>query len=175
MSVRLPRPGRRTWAWLAAVAVALVLVFQTGRALERLGASKRLRVVEVMSERMARTGQAPRQLVSQHFRLLEEARRLDPSEVGVLVALGGQYSLLGRPEAAIRIYRDALELEPRPETWLNLGQALLAAGRQAEAREAFEKAVRVDPRLRSRVPRGMRPRARRRGRSGRSSPSAPGS
>lgn len=157
MTGRSRRRGRRTGAWLAALAAAVALVFQTDRALDRLGASKRLRVVEAMSEGMARTGRAPRQLVSGHFRLLDEARRLDPSEVGVLVALGGQYALLGRPEAAVGVYREALALEPRPETWLNLGQVLLATGREEEAREAFEKAVRVDPKLRDRVPRSLGP------------------
>lgn len=156
MTGRSRRRGRRAGAWLAALGAAVALVFQTDRALDRLGASKRLRVVEVMSERMARTGQAPRQLVSGHFRLLDEARGLDPSEVGVLVALGGQYTLLGRPEAAIGVYREALALEPRPETWLNLGQVLLAAGREEEAREAFGKAVRVAPGLRRQVPAEVR-------------------
>jgi tetratricopeptide (TPR) repeat protein len=109
---------------------------------------------------MARTGQAPRELVSGHFRLLRQARRLDPSEVGVLVALGGQYLLLGQPEPAIATYREALALEPRPETYLNLGMALFEAGRPEEARAAFETAVRLAPRLASRVPPGMRSVAR---------------
>lgn len=153
------RRSRRLLAWLAAAA-ALALVFQTERAFDRLVASKSLRVVEVMSERMARTGQAPRELVSGHFRILDNAHRRDPSEVGVLVARGGQYALLGRTEAAVRVYREALALEPRPETWLNLGKVLVAAGREEEAREAFEKAVLIDPRLRRQVPEGMRPEGR---------------
>lgn len=152
--------SRRLLAWLAAGAAALALVFQTERAFDRLEASKSLRVVEVMSERMARTGQAPRELVSGHFRILDNAHRRDPSEVGVLVARGGQYALLGRSEVAVRAYREALALEPRPETWLNLGKVLVAAGREEEAREAFAKAVLIDPRLRSQVPEAMRPRRR---------------
>lgn len=151
------RRPRRTLPWLVAGAAAVALIFHNGRAFDRLEVSKALRVVEVMSDRMARMGQAPRQLVSGHFHILEDARRRDPSEVGVLVALGGQYALLGRPEAAIEAYREALALEPRPETWLNLGQVLLAAGREEEAREAYAKAVRLDPRLRDRVPETMRP------------------
>jgi len=155
------RGGVRLLPWLAAAGAAVGLVLQTDRALDRIGASKRLRVVEVMSERMARTGQAPRELVSGHFRLLRQARRLDPSEVGVLVALGGQYLLLGQPEPAIATYREALALEPRPETYLNLGMALFEAGRPEEAGEAFETAVRLAPRLASRVPPGMGPKERR--------------
>ncbi|HLE83076.1 MAG TPA: tetratricopeptide repeat protein [Thermoanaerobaculia bacterium] len=155
------RGGIRLLPWLAAAGAAVGLVLQTDRALDRIGASKRLRVVEVMSERMARTGQAPRELVSGHFRLLRQARRLDPSEVGVLVALGGQYLLLGQPEPAITTYGEALALEPRPETYLNLGLALLETGRLEEARAAFETAVRLAPRLASRVPPGMGPKVRR--------------
>lgn len=155
------RGGVRLLPWLAAAGAAVGLVLQTDRALDRIGASKRLRVVEVMSERMARTGQAPRELVSGHFRLLRQARRLDPSEVGVLVALGGQYLLLGQPEPAIATYREALALEPRPETYLNLGMALVETGRREEARAAFETAVRLAPRLASRVPPGMGPKERR--------------
>lgn len=153
--------GVRLLPWLAAAGAAVGLVLQTDRAVDRIGASKRLRVVEVMSERMARTGQAPRELVSGHFRLLRQARRLDPSSVGVLVALGGQYLLLGQPEPAIATYREALALEPRPETYLNLGTALLETGRSEEARAAFETAVRLAPRLASRVPPGMGPEDRR--------------
>jgi tetratricopeptide (TPR) repeat protein len=159
------RRPRRILPWLAAGLAALALILQTGRAVGRLDASKVLRVVEAMSERMARSGQAPRQLVSGHFRLLEQARRRDPAEVGVLVAVGGQYALLGRTDRAVEVYREALDLEPRPEVWLNLGRVLLADGREEEARAAFEAAVRVDPRLRGQVPEAMRPpRLRRRGR-----------
>ena len=150
------RPGR-TLAWLLAGALAVGLIYQTGRAIDRLRVSKALRVVEVMSDRMARTGQASRPLVSGHFRILEDARRRDPAEVGVLVALGGQYALLGRTEPAVEAYRAALALEPRPEIWLNVGQMHLAAGREEEAREAFAKAVTLAPHLRERVPGALRP------------------
>lgn len=153
------RPGRAL-PWLLAGALAVALVYQTGRAMDRLRVSKALRVVEVMSDRMARTGQASRPLVSGHFQILEDARRRDPAEVGVLVALGGQYALLGRAEPAIDAYRAALALEERPEIWLNLGQVHLAAGREEEAREAFAKAVALAPHLRGRVPEALRPERR---------------
>ena len=153
-----PRRGRRSAAAFAAAALAaLALVLQTDRARDRMAASKRLRAVEVLSERMARAGRAPGQLVGRHFVVLREAAELDPSEVGVPVALGGQHMLLGQPERAIEVYQRALALEPRPETYLNLGQALLAAGRREEAREAYEKAVRLAPNLVVRVPADFRP------------------
>ena len=150
------RPGR-TLPWLLAGALAVGRVSHTGRARDRLRVSKRLRVGEAMSELMAQSGQASRPLVSRHFQILEDARRRDPAEVGVLVALGGQYALLGRTEPAIDAYRAALALEPRPEIWLNLGRMHLAAGREEEAREAFAKAVALAPHLRGHVPEALRP------------------
>lgn len=153
--------SRRAAAFTASAAAALALALQTDRGIDRLGASKRLRAVEVMSQQVARSGRASGPMIANHIRLLQEARRLDPSEVGVLVALGGQYMLLGQPERAIAVYREAQALEPRPETYLNLGQALLASGRRNEAREAYEKAVRLAPRLAARVPEDQRPVPRR--------------
>lgn len=150
------RPGaaaRRAEPWLLALALALALVAHTGRARDHIAASKQLRVVKVVSEQMARSGRVSDQLVAGNFRLLREARRDDPSEVGVTVAIGGQYMLLERYEQAVRVYREALDQEPRPEIYLNLGRALREVGRDAEAREAFEKAVRLAPNLRREVSR----------------------
>ncbi|MFP3941489.1 MAG: O-antigen ligase family protein [Thermoanaerobaculia bacterium] len=150
--------GRRGRVLAGALALAALaaLGFQIDRATDRLGASKRLRVAKVMSREVSRSGRAPRPVVAGNLRVLREARRLDPSDVGILVALAGQYMLLERPEAAVDAYREALELEPRPEICLNLGNALLATGRRSEAREAFQAAIRLAPRLRQQVPPGMR-------------------
>lgn len=154
--------GRRGRLLPGALAVALLaaLGLQIDRTTDRLGASKRLRVAKVMSREMSRTGRAPQSVVAGNLRVLREARRLDPSEIGIPVALAGQYMLLERPQSAVDVYREALELEARPEIYLNLGHALLAAGRRSEAREAFHTAVRLAPRLRRQVPRGMRQPAR---------------
>lgn len=148
---------RRLLPALGAAVAALALFAHTERAADRLEASQRLRVVTAVSREMERTGQVPREVVAANLRLLREAGRLDPALVGVPVAVGGQYMLLERYDSAIAVYREALELEPRPETYLNLGNALLASGREAEAREAYRKAVRLAPRLRALVPAGMRP------------------
>lgn len=148
--------GGRAVAGIAAVAVLAALAFQTDRAIDRLGASKRLRVAKVMSDQMSRSGRAPRAVVAGNLRVLREARRLDPSEVGIPVALAGQYMLLERSDAAVEAYREAQELEPRPEVYLNLGHALLAAGRRDRARESFATAIDLAPRLRGQVPPGMR-------------------
>lgn len=143
---------RRLLAALGAAVAAVALFAQTGRGLDRLEASKRLRVVTAVSREMEKTGRAPREMVAAHLRLLREAGRLDPTVVGVPVAVAGQYMLLGRYESAIAVYREALELEPRPEIYLNLGNALRASGRSEEAREAYEKAVLLAPRLYRMVP-----------------------
>lgn len=147
--------GARAAPWLLAIALALALLAHTGRSRDRVSASKQLRVVKVVSEEMARTGRVSDQLVSGNFRLLREAERDDPSEIGVPVAIGGQYMLLERYEQAIDVYREALAQEPRPEIHLNLGRALLAAGREEDAWEAFEKAVRLAPDLRRELPPGV--------------------
>jgi tetratricopeptide (TPR) repeat protein len=81
----------------------------------------------------------------------------------VATALAGQYMLLEQYDQAIAEYRELLEREPRPEIYLNLGRALRESGRDDEARDAFEKAVRLAPGLRSELPPGVSvPRARRR-------------
>jgi tetratricopeptide (TPR) repeat protein len=156
--------GRPAWLpWLAAGLAALALVAHTGRAQDRLAASKQLRVVKVVSEQMAGAGRAVDQLMAGNFRLLRDAERRDPSELGVATALAGQYMLLEQYDQAIAEYRELLEREPRPEIYLNLGRALRESGRDDEARDAFEKAVRLAPGLRSELPPGVSvPRARRR-------------
>jgi O-antigen ligase len=149
--------GRPAWLpWLAAGLAALALVAQTGRARDRITASKQLRVVKAVSEQMASAGRAVDLLMAGNFRLLREAERLDPSEVGIAAALAGQYMLLEQWDQAIGEYRELLEREPRPEIYLNLGRALREASRDDEARDAFEKAVRLAPRLRSELPLGVR-------------------
>ncbi len=136
---------RRLLAWLAAAVFAAALVAQTGRAVDRIGASKRLRVVQTVSSRMASLGQAPPQIIAGDFRLLREAERLDPSLVEPLVATAGQYMLTGQYDLAVGAYERALAFEPRAEIYDDLGRALGAAGRTEEARQAFAKARALDP------------------------------
>jgi tetratricopeptide (TPR) repeat protein len=45
------------------------------------------------------------------------------------------YRVLGRNDEAIRLYREALRLDPRPELYVNLGAAELAAGDRDAARD----------------------------------------
>jgi tetratricopeptide (TPR) repeat protein len=151
-----------------AAAAALALVATTHRAVDRVGASKRLRVVTVVSGEMERTGKTPPALVAGNLRLLREAARLDPNDVRIPVALAGQYMLLGRYDTAVDAYREALALEARPEVYLNLGNALFASGHSEPAREAYRKAVDLAPRLRALVPGPMRAGLKPPARSGRS-------
>lgn len=148
---------RRLLAWLAAAGAAAALVAQTGRAVDRIGASKRLRVVQTVSSRMASLGQSPPELIVGDFRLLREAERLDPSLVETRVAAAGQYMLTGQYDLAVEGYERALAFEPRAEVYFDLGRALSGAGRDEEARQAFDKAVALDPALWRQVPRGERP------------------
>ncbi len=141
---------RHLLAWLAAAGFAAALVAQTGRAVDRIGASKRLRVVQTVSSNMASLGQTPPQIIAGDFRLLREAERLDPSLVETRVAAAGQYMLTGQYDLAVAGYERALAFEPRAEIYYDLGRALEAAGRTEEARRAFARAGALDPSLRRR-------------------------
>jgi Flp pilus assembly protein TadD len=147
-----------------AVAALLVvaLVWQTGRWQDRLAASKRLRVVEAVTDRAeAAGGQVPSRVIGGSVRLLREAERLDPSDVAIRAALAGQFQLAGTPIRAEDALRKALALEPRPELYLNLGRVLLTNGDREAALDAFEDAVRLAPNLLDEVPATLGPEVRR--------------
>lgn len=142
----------RTLVWPLAFLLAAALVGQTWRWRARMEASQVLRRVELLSMAAATAGQAPANLMAANLEALRRVAPLDPLEVGIPIARGTQYLFLARPEAAIRSYEESLELEPRPEGYLNLGRAQWLAGRQEEARRSFETVVRLDPRLASQIP-----------------------
>jgi tetratricopeptide (TPR) repeat protein len=151
-----PAPRRSPLAWAAVALLALALLGQTGRLRDRLTAGRILRQVELISMAMIARAEMPRQVLSQNLEMLRRAAVLDPTEIGIPIARGTQYLLLGNGSSAVAAYRDALELEPRPETHLNLGRALVMAGRMEEAREQFRIALRLDPNLAPVVPPGLR-------------------
>ena len=65
--------------------------------------------------------------------------------------LGGFSAALGLRERAVERYREALTLRPTMGTgWLDLGSVLIAQGRRAEARWAFETASGLDADLEAR-------------------------
>lgn len=151
-----PPPKRSPLAWAVALLLALALLGQTGRMRDRITAGRMLRQVELLSMAAIARNELPRGLVPANLELLRLASALDPTEIGVPIARGTQYLLLGNGISAAQAYREALKLEPRPETHLNLGRALAAAGQAEEAREQFRLAVKLDPRLEPLVPGALR-------------------
>jgi len=61
--------------------------------------------------------------------------------------LGTVHHVKGETEAAIASYRRALALGPDALAWANLGALLYGQGQLNEAVEAFEEAVRLEPRV----------------------------
>lgn len=151
-----PAPRRSPLAWAVMALLALALLGQTGRMRDRLAAGRMLRQVELLSMAAIARNQMPRGLVPANLEMLRRASALDPTEIGIPIARGTQYLLLGNGSSAAQAYREALAQEPRPETYLNLGRALAAAGKTEEAREQFRLALRLDPNLTPLVPPELR-------------------
>lgn len=152
--VRSSVAGRLVAAVLVLV-VALALGAQWRRTSNRLRASRQLQQVEVITQQLAQAQSLSRPLLQANLRVLQGARELDPSAVGIPMAIGSHYFLLSRPDRAVEWYRRALELEPRPEIYLNLGRALLPSD-EAGARESLQRAVQLNPRLAEEVPAAYR-------------------
>jgi tetratricopeptide (TPR) repeat protein len=144
--------GRRLF-WVVAPLLLLAVWGHGREAWRRLVASHQLAAVEGTVLGLSRQGllthRPPRdprvrQLLERSVVLLRRAEELDPVAVGIPVARGSLYSLLGRPEAAVRAYGEALELERRPEIYANVGRAHLREDDREAAQEAFRRAVRLD-------------------------------
>ena len=141
---------RRRLLFAAATLASLALGILVGeQGIDQLRASHVLRAVELRTASALRGGPGAATIVIQNVAALRTIAALDPAEVGIPVALGSQYLVLGRYDSAIGAYEQALRLEIRPETYLNLGRALLGADRRSEALSAFERAVLLSPRLES--------------------------
>ncbi|HEV2718527.1 MAG TPA: hypothetical protein VG323_00800 [Thermoanaerobaculia bacterium] len=65
--------------------------------------------------------------------------------VGIDMLLAANYRILGEEQEAILCYRDALRLDRRPEIYLNLARAELAAGDRSSAREHFLRSALFNP------------------------------
>lgn len=75
-------------------------------------------------------------------RHVERAIQLDPFDREALRLQSIVFKILGRTEDAVRAAQAATERAPRePVTWNSLGDALLAAGRNAEAVDALKRAI----------------------------------
>jgi tetratricopeptide (TPR) repeat protein len=131
---------------------ALALDVRRGARLK--GADKRVKLVEATSTvAAARRDAASQAVLRRNLEILRDAAAMDPADVRVPLARGSVLLLLGRLDEAIASYRAALELEPRPEIHLNLGRALAAAGRPAEAEPHFALVRQVDWHLSLAIPR----------------------
>jgi hypothetical protein len=143
---------RAAWALLPLLLV-LALAGQGVRWYRLSRAGSLLGTVQRMSVALVHAGQSPPEVVAQNLAALREAAALDPREVGVPVARGGQYLFfLARPEEAELAYREALRLEPHPEAYMGLGKAQWMAGRRDEAGASLTTAVRLQPSLARELP-----------------------
>jgi tetratricopeptide (TPR) repeat protein len=143
----------RTLGGILTVLLVLALLGQTVRWRDRLAASRLLANAEALTLAVA-AGQIPPRALADNLKALRRAAALDPVQVGIPIARGSQYLLLGRPEPAEQAYLAALRLEPKSEVYLDLGRAQWLAGRREEALRNFTLAVRLDPRLVGVLPSG---------------------
>ena len=142
------------WPLLGLLLAGLVL--QSLRLRGRLLASKLINQVEAIA--MAAAGSGPgalERVLPYGLAALRRAGEADPLAVEVPLSRGSLFLLARRPEEAIAAYRRAAALEPHPEIYLHLGDALLAAGQLEEARRNYRIALLLDPWLRSSVPAGV--------------------
>lgn len=139
------------------MAIAL-LVFQVRRAAELLSANLHLYRGEQMAAQMLASGRGDRRVLGVNLRALRQASEHAPSDPRIRLAVGSHHMLMGQPLSAIRWYRDAIELEARPEIHLSLARALFETGRAEEAVTHYRAATRLDPRLLSQVPTELRSR-----------------
>ncbi len=145
----------RALGWALTALLALAWLGQSVRAERRIAASQLLGRVEALSMAAMQAGRAPAGLLAANLAALDRAAALDPSEVEVQVARGGQFLVFGRAEAAIGPYERALSLEPHPEIYLDLARAYLAVGDSARARQSLDRALRLSPWLRPQAPSGI--------------------
>ncbi|MDD5556690.1 MAG: tetratricopeptide repeat protein [bacterium] len=76
---------------------------------------------------------------------LEEALKLHPARVEIMIDLAETYKRLGFYDRAERVYEQALELHPAAALWSNLGVVRKLAGDLEGARAALMKSLSLDP------------------------------
>jgi tetratricopeptide (TPR) repeat protein len=141
------------WPLLGLLLAGLAL--QSLRLRGRLLASRLTNQVEAVA--MAAAGAGPsaiERVLPYALAALRRAGEADPVAVEVPLSRGSLFLLARRPEEAIAAYRRAAALEPHPEIYLHLGDALLAAGQLEEARRNYRIALLLDP-WRTSVPAGV--------------------
>jgi Flp pilus assembly protein TadD len=146
----------RALVWPLLVLQLAALGLQTVRLRGRLLGSRLVAQVQAISLAAASSGSgAVERLLPLALTELRLAGEGDPVDVEVPLSRGSLLLLARRPEDAIEAYRRAAALEPHPEIYLHLGDALLAAGQLDEARRNYRIALLLDPWLRSSVPGGL--------------------
>jgi tetratricopeptide (TPR) repeat protein len=138
--------------------LVLALALQAVDGWQRLQASRLIWQVQREGQELARRGGGSAAVLGRSLEAVRRARALDPVSIEAAAARGDLLLLMGRLEGAEAAYREALQLEPRSEIYFNLGLTLWAAGSQQEALEVFWRAVKIDPRLRGRLPAEVRDR-----------------
>lgn len=74
------------------------------------------------------------------------AARNEPNSVPVLLRLAGFQLARQQLSECIVTYQKVINLEPKnSKAWIGMGLAYLHSSRPAQARAAFEEAIRVDP------------------------------
>lgn len=78
--------------------------------------------------------------------LLDRSLHANPGDPSLWNDLGNAHRALGSAGVAAECFRMALELQPHPDVFLNLGSVVFRAGRWNEARELFEAGLQRDGR-----------------------------
>lgn len=80
------------------------------------------------------------------FQLLEEGRRVSPTNFSLLMTTGDLLLDVADPSKALSLYEKASEVEPdRPEPWIGLGEAHHALGNGKKSTEMMSRARKIDP------------------------------
>ncbi len=150
--------GRRL-VWLLCPLLAAALVLELGRARRLHRASLTAAMVKDVTIAASRQGRLSPQLIQHNLELLRVNEPLAPTEVALPISRGGLYLLLDKPQAAVRAYRQALDIERRGEIFAHLGRAYLKLGDRKAAEDAFRMAIILDHTQRRRI-RGFVPKER---------------
>lgn len=143
--------------WAIPVLLLLLLFAQSWRSARLIRAQRLLQLVELRTRALIQAGRIPRGPLLENLELLARAKRLDPADVAVRVAVGSELFLLGDHDRARVAYQAALALEPRPEIYLNIGKVWIADGDVERGRPKLVRAVRLDPSLLREIPDELRP------------------